>query len=108
MTKSRELAMLRQLETLAVSPRKHSTRSIVVAVCVVIGGGVFLSVADNLLFPKQLEALKWSYLGCGMLAGAAAFYVASTFQPKSLCQYINLDAVRKRLAELNEAWGADV
>ena len=105
MTKSRELATLRQLETLAVSPEKHSKRAILVAFFVMIGGGVFLSVADHLLFAKQLEALKWSYFGCGMAAGLAVNFLTSTFSRKYVSRYINLDAVRKRLADLSEGGG---
>ena len=108
MTKSRELAMLRQLETLAVSPEKQSKRAMLVAFCVMVGGGVFLSIADHLLFAKQLEALKWSYFGCGMAAGLAAYYLTSTIQVKFVSRYIDIAAVRRRLAELHANGGAGV
>jgi hypothetical protein len=108
MTKSRELAMLRQLETLAVSPSKHSTRAMIVVLCIVLGGGVFLSVADHVLFAKDLEVLKWSYFGCGMVAGLGVHFLTSAFRVKYVSRYIDVAAVRKRLADLRGDSGADV
>ena len=108
MTKSGEIAMLRRLERCATSPSSRATPAAIVAFCVMIGGGVFLSVADHLLLPGHLEALKWSYFGCGIATVLAAYFLASSVREKHVSKYVDLGAVRKRLTDLNAGGGPDV
>ena len=65
-------------------------------------------MADHLLFPKHLEALKWSYFGCGMATVLAAYFLASSVREKYVGKYVDLGAVRRRLADLNAGGGPDV